>query len=68
MSSGEDRALEVLLQVRTAAAPDLSVELLRACYLAQKEFLFADDPAKPLEKMRKLVELEVDTRLAKEQL
>lgn len=51
-----DDALEVLLEVRETAAPELDEVLLRECYAIQKRFQFDRDREVPLDATRRLVE------------
>jgi hypothetical protein len=51
-----DNALEVLLEVRNAVAPELDETLLRDCYAIQKRFQFDRDREVSLDATRRLIE------------
>ncbi|WP_170449169.1 hypothetical protein [Ruegeria arenilitoris] len=54
-----DIALETLIDLRSTAAPDLSEDLLRACYFVQKNNQFNSDRSIPMAEMEKLIDAEV---------
>ena len=56
----EDLALEALLSIKTTAAPDLSVDLLRKCYELQKRHQFDHDRLPSTQAMDRMIEEEVE--------
>ena len=55
-----DIALETLIDLRSKAAPDLSEDLLRACYFVQKNNQFNSDRSIPMAEMERLIDAEVE--------
>jgi hypothetical protein len=51
-----DSVLDVLLEVRATASPELDDLLLRECYAIQKKYQFDRDREIPLDATRRLVE------------
>ena len=62
---GSDIALEILLALREEVAPDLSEDLLRACYHVQKNNQFTQDISVPVAEMEKLIDAEVEEQSTK---
>jgi hypothetical protein len=65
MSLSPDNALEVLLEVRARKVPELDERLLRECYAIQKKFQYDRDREIPLDVMRRLIEQEVTSMVAR---
>jgi hypothetical protein len=63
--SGSDIALEILIALREEVAPDLSEDLIRACYFVQRNNQFNSDPSVPVAEMEKLIDAEVERLSAK---
>ncbi len=59
-NAGSDIALEILIALRGEVAPDLPVEIIRACYFVQKNNQFTSDLSVPVTEMEKLIDAEVD--------
>lgn len=55
-----DIALETLIDLRSKVAPDLSEDLLRACYFVQKNNQFNSDRSIPVAEMERLIDAEVE--------
>lgn len=58
--SGPEIALEILLGLRLEVAPDLSEDLIRACYFVQKNNQFTSDRSVPMAEMERLIDIEVE--------
>lgn len=58
--SGPDIALEILLGLRLEVAPDLSENLIQACYFVQKNNQFTSDRSMPMAEMERLIDSEVE--------
>jgi hypothetical protein len=62
-SGGEDDALDILLAIRERTAPECPEDLLRQCYLVQRQFQFDRDEQLPLVHTRRLVETYVEREM-----
>jgi hypothetical protein len=58
--AGSDIALEILASIRAELAPDLPLDLVRACYFVQKNNQYTSDRTIPMAEMEKLIDAEVD--------
>lgn len=59
----EDRALEVLLEVRSAEVPEIDADLLRKCYRIQKRHLFDKDPSSTMGLIEDAIDQAISTSM-----
>ncbi|MAX75080.1 MAG: hypothetical protein CMH66_15705 [Nioella sp.] len=59
-----DIALDILTEQRSEIAPELSLDLVRACYFVQKNNQFNNDRSVAMAEMEKLIDVEVEAMAA----
>lgn len=59
-----DIAIDILTELRSETAPELSIDLVRACYFVQKNNQFNSDRSVAMAEMEKLIDAEVEKMAA----
>lgn len=59
-----DIALDILIELRSEIAPELPLDLVRACYFVQKNNQFNSDRSVAMAEMEKLIDAEVEKMAA----
>jgi len=59
-----DIALDILIELRSEIAPELPLDLVRACYFVQKNNQFNSDRSVAMAEMEKLIDGEVEKMAA----
>jgi len=62
----DDKAMQVLLELLAREKSEVSTALVRQCYEIEKAFQYDRDRDVPLDKIRRLVEMEVTRQLEAE--